>query len=80
MENQEQQNPGITLNDIGNAAQVIDLAVSRGAFRASEAAQVGILYNRLVQFLQANQAEQPADVKDGDAAPVEAPTEEAASE
>lgn len=79
MENQEQQKPGITLNDISNAAQVIDLAVSRGAFRAGEVAQVGILYNRLVEFLQTNKAEQSAPVTESNA-PTEAPTEEVASE
>jgi hypothetical protein len=63
MENQ----PGITLNDIANAAQVIDVAVSRGAFRAGEAAEVGTLYNRLTAFLKASQAQTEA--------PVEAPTE-----
>jgi hypothetical protein len=63
MENQ----PGITFNDIANAAQVIDVAVSRGAFRAGEAAEVGTLYNRLTAFLKASQAQTEA--------PVEAPTE-----
>jgi hypothetical protein len=63
MENQ----PGITLNDIANAAQVIDVAVSRGAFRAGEAAEVGTLYNRLTAFLKTSQAQTEA--------PVEAPTE-----
>lgn len=60
MENQ----PGITLNDIANAAQVIDAAVSRGAFRASEAAEVGILYNRLTAFLKASQEQTAAPVEE----------------
>jgi hypothetical protein len=76
MENQEQQRPGITLNDIGGAAQIIDLAVSRGAFRASEAEQVGVLYNRLVNFLKENQSAQQANVAEGETAP----SEEASSE
>lgn len=59
MENQ----PGITLNDIANAAQVIDVAVSRGAFRAGEAAEVGILYNRLTAFLKASQTQTEAPVE-----------------
>lgn len=70
MENQ----PGITLNDIANAAQVIDVAVSRGAFRAGEAAEVGTLYNRLTAFLKASQTqtEAPVDTPTGDAVPAEA--------
>jgi hypothetical protein len=69
MENQQQQ-PGITLNDIGGAVQAIDVAVSRGAFRAAEAASVGMLYNKLVEFLKANQQEAPANVAQGDTPPV----------
>ena len=69
MENQ----PGITLNDIANAAQVIDIAVSRGAFRAGEAADVGVLYNRLMAFLKASQAQAQAPVEE---APAEAPATE----
>lgn len=44
--------------DLQNAAQVIDLAVSRGAFRASEAAQVGAVFNRLASFIQSVQSQQ----------------------
>ena len=45
--------PSLSLNDLQNAAQVIDAAVSRGAFRAGEAAQVGAVYNKLTAFVQA---------------------------
>lgn len=38
--------------DLQNAAQVIDAAVSRGAFRASEAAQVGAVYNKIEAFIK----------------------------
>lgn len=44
--------------DLQNAAQVIDVAVSRGAFRAAEAAQVGQVFNRLAAFIQSVQAQQ----------------------
>jgi hypothetical protein len=44
--------------DLQNAAQVIDVAVSRGAFRAAEAAQVGQVFNRLVAFIQSVQQQQ----------------------
>ena len=38
--------------DLQNAAQVIDAAVSRGAFRANEAAQVGAVYNKIEAFIK----------------------------
>ena len=31
--------------------QIIDLAMTRGAFRANEAVQVGTVYNKLTQFV-----------------------------
>ena len=56
--------PSLGVADLQNAAQVIDLAMQRGAFRASEAAQVGIVYNRLTAFIssvQDQQKEQPEE-------------------
>jgi len=38
--------------DLQNAAQIIDAAVTRGAFKASEAAQVGAVYNKIQAFIQ----------------------------
>jgi|Wag4MinimDraft_6_1082665.scaffolds.fasta_scaffold12497_3 hypothetical protein len=52
----------LNLNDLQNAAQIIDVAVSRGAFRAGEAAQVGAVYNKLTAFVQATQAAQSAQI------------------
>jgi len=50
--------------DLQNCAQVIDVAVSRGAFRANEIAQVGAVYNKLEAFIKsvndAQTAEAPA--------------------
>lgn len=54
--------PALSLNDLQNAAQIIDAAVSRGAFRAGEAAQVGAVYNKLTAFVQATQAAQSAQI------------------
>jgi len=57
----------LQLQDILAAAQCIQLASTRGAFRAEEFTQVGGVYERLVGFLQASGAltppagEQPAD-------------------
>lgn len=64
-ETQEQaQTPvnNVTLGvaDLSNAAQVIDIAVQRGAFRAGEAAQVGDVYNKLAAFVNQVQEQQKA--------------------
>tara|TARA_R100001509_G_C4825175_1_gene201249 strand:- start:401 stop:676 length:276 start_codon:yes stop_codon:yes gene_type:complete len=65
----EQASEGATLGvaDLQNAAQVIDIAVSRGAFRAGEAAQVGTVFNRLTAFIkqvdQAQQQNAPAETE-----------------
>jgi len=48
----EDQAPQLGVADLQNAAQVIDAAVSRGAFKAAEAAQVGAVYNKLTTFVQ----------------------------
>lgn len=55
---QEPEQATLGVADLQNAAQVIDVAVSRGAFRAAEAAQVGTVFNRLVAFIQSVQAQQ----------------------
>ena len=48
----EDQAPQLGVADLQNAAQVIDAAVSRGAFKAAEAAQVGAVYNKITAFIQ----------------------------
>jgi len=40
------------VQDLQNAAQIIDIAMSRGAFRANEAAQVGAVYNKIEAFIK----------------------------
>lgn len=42
---------GITLEDIRMLANIVDLASSRGAFRASELAAVGNCWDRVNKFL-----------------------------
>jgi hypothetical protein len=49
----------LQLQDLLLAAQVVQLASSRGAIKAEEMEAVGGLYNRLVTFLQASGALQP---------------------
>ena len=60
----------ITLRELDQIAQIIDLASQRGAFRGGEMSTVGILYDKLATFLQ--------NVKDQqDAAKAAAESEEA---
>jgi uncharacterized protein YdbL (DUF1318 family) len=49
MENNQQ----ITISDLEELRQLIDLACTRGAFRASEASTVGRVYEKLTTFLTA---------------------------
>ena len=39
------------VQDLQNCAQIIDIAMSRGAFRANEAAQVAV-YNKIDAFIK----------------------------
>jgi len=61
--NNEGQNqmPELTINDLINCRTIIDVAVKRGTFSASEVAGVGGLYNKLDQFIAATT---PAENKD----------------
>jgi hypothetical protein len=63
----------LQLSDILLAAQTIQVASSRGAFKVEEFTQIGGLYERLLGFLQASGALTPA--QPAEAAP-EAPAEE----
>jgi uncharacterized protein YggE len=49
MDNQQ----SITVQDLDAIRNIIDLASTRGAFRANELADVGLLYNKLSHFLEA---------------------------
>ena len=46
------ENVTLGVADLQNAAQIIDIAMSRGAFRANEAAQVGAVYNKIEAFIK----------------------------
>lgn len=65
--------PGLSLNDLVSVSRIIDLAVKRGAFNASEAAQVGAVWNRVAAFLETVAPAKAA----GDEATEEAPATEA---
>ena len=47
----EQPVGGLSIGDLRNLATIMDVASTRGAFRANELATVGLLYNKLNQFL-----------------------------
>lgn len=49
----------LTLQDLVQAANIMDAAIRKGAFNASEAATVGTLYNKIVSYLK--QFEQPKE-------------------
>lgn len=46
-----QEPADLTINDLSNIRQIIDLASSRGAFRPAEMIAVGTVYNKLSNFL-----------------------------
>jgi len=54
-ETQEVPQVGLSLQDIANALQIIDIAVSRGAIRGEEASSIGMVRDRLATFLSANE-------------------------
>lgn len=47
------ENQTITVADLNLLKNIIDLASSRGAFRAAELKEVGEVYNKLAVFLEA---------------------------
>ena len=58
-------NTQITIADLDMIKNIIDLASTRGAFRAAEMKQVGEVYDKLAAFLAAvvaqAQAQEPQD-------------------
>ena len=62
-----QQDPtALSLGDLKNLSTILDVASTRGAFKANEMAGVGFLYNKLQAFLAKVAPEQkPADATAG---------------
>jgi hypothetical protein len=46
-------NTQITIADLDTLKNIIDLASTRGAFRAAEMKEIGEVYNKLTSFLEA---------------------------
>jgi hypothetical protein len=51
----------LTDQDLAAAAQIIDAAMQRGAFKAAEATVVGAVYNKLTAFIEAVKAQREAE-------------------
>ena len=49
--NAQQDGGALSIGDLKSVATIIDVASTRGAFRANEMAGVGLLYNKLQAFL-----------------------------
>ena len=47
------ENKEITIADLGLLKNIVDLASTRGAFRAAEMSEVGAVYDKLTNFLEA---------------------------
>ena len=59
----KQTGTDLSIADLKNLATIIDVASTRGAFRANEMATVGAMYNKLQAFLTKVTPEQkPADI------------------
>ena len=71
------QESNLTIADLQTISNIIDIAMTRGAFRANEAKTVGESYEKINSFLQSVQqqaqdqqaqgAQPPADLPPGDA-------------
>jgi len=75
----EDQGPGLSLNDIAAAVQIVDVASQRGAIRGEEMTAVGTVRDRFMAFLNHAKEQGQIDRVPGDPMP-EAEANEAASE
>jgi len=72
----EEQQASLSLEELNALLQIVDLAVSRGAFRGAEASQVGAVFDRLSNFLNIVAQSQQAEAEAAEAQ--EAPAEDVA--
>ena len=71
----EQQQASLSLEELNALLQIVDLAVSRGAFRGAEASQVGAVFDRLNNFLNIVAQSQQAEAELANNATTEAEAE-----
>lgn len=80
MENQEENTqqpaapsqPELTISDLTNLRSIVETAVRRGAFQASELSAVGSVYDRVNTFL--NAVSRPAQPQQEQQEPEQQPT------
>ena len=77
---QQAPSPNLTIGDLVLTAQIIQVAASKGVFKAEELRPVGDFYDRLVTFLEASGAitKTPAAAQEPAAQPTP-PTQEKAN-
>jgi len=75
---QQNSAPSLSVNDLAAVANIIDLAVQRGAFRATEAKQVGETFERVAAFVQFVADQQKAEAEAKAKAEGQAPAETSA--
>ena len=63
----------LSIGDLKNLSTILDVASTRGAFKANEMAGVGFLYNKLQAFLAKVAPEQAPEGTAGTTAPTTAP-------
>jgi hypothetical protein len=68
---EQKQAPELTITDLQNVRSIIDIAATRGAFKAAEMAAVGTVFNKLDTFLQSVVPAQAAPAEAGQEAPKE---------
>lgn len=74
VENAENQEVGLSVNDLAVMVNVIDACSKRGAFKPTEMETVGALYTKIVNFLVATGAIKVDEPE------IEEPTEESTEE
>ena len=67
MGQQSQEPIQVTLNDVASIVQLIDVVSRRGGIQGNEMAGVGMLRDKLEQFLKQNMPEQDAAAMDATA-------------
>lgn len=56
------ENAQLTVSDLASLRSLLQAAYARGAFKIEESSQVGVIFDRLSQFLEAQQQATEAPV------------------
>jgi hypothetical protein len=57
----QQEQPSLNIQDIVQLLNIVDVASRRGAFRAEELSSIGLVYDKISNFLKSTGAISPAD-------------------